>query len=131
RIPYARGLVTGSYKGLTTVNHSGATGGYRAWLERLPGSGLSVAVLCNGGSINPPAIGRKLVDAVLAPKDVPLKAVADKALDGRAGLYVNGATGEAVRLAASDGKLRFGDGPLLTPLGKGRYENGGAAIRFM
>ena len=66
-IAYALGLTVENYRGLRFVEHSGATGGYRADLYRFPGRGLAVAVLCTGASANPVAYGMQLADSILGP----------------------------------------------------------------
>ncbi|HSJ06788.1 MAG TPA: serine hydrolase domain-containing protein [Longimicrobiales bacterium] len=70
-IAYARGLTTGEYRGVRTVSHGGAWGGYRAELMRFPEQRFSVAVLCNLASTNPTRLARQVADIylgdVLAP----------------------------------------------------------------
>lgn len=44
---YAFGLMIDDYRGVSNVDHSGSTAGYRAHLSRFPDSHTSVAVLCN------------------------------------------------------------------------------------
>lgn len=46
-IPYGLGLAIGRYRGLRTVSHSGAYGGYRTSLLRFPDQHLAVITLCN------------------------------------------------------------------------------------
>jgi CubicO group peptidase (beta-lactamase class C family) len=66
-IPYAFGLITGKYRGLDTVGHSGGDAGYRSDLLRFPTQHLSVACLCNGGgAIGPGTITQKVADILLA-----------------------------------------------------------------
>lgn len=62
---YAFALVNGSYRGLRTVRHSGALGGYRAQLLRLPDQRFSVVVLSNLASIDPLALAYETVDIYL------------------------------------------------------------------
>ena len=64
-LPYAWGLQIGSYRGQPIVEHSGALGGYRAHLFRLPEQHVSVAALCNAGTIAPGALARQVADAVI------------------------------------------------------------------
>lgn len=44
---YAAGLVTDSINGWKAISHTGATAGYRAYLEHFPEAGLSIAWLSN------------------------------------------------------------------------------------
>ena len=66
-ITYALGLVVSDYRGVSRVEHSGATAGYRADLLRFHGRGLAVAVLCNAASAAPTAYANQLVDSLLGP----------------------------------------------------------------
>jgi CubicO group peptidase (beta-lactamase class C family) len=63
---YASGLVIGKYKGLPTVDHSGADAGYRSDMERFPDQHFSAAVLCNFADTNPNALVHQVADIVLA-----------------------------------------------------------------
>lgn len=64
-LSYAWGLQIGSYRGQPIVEHSGALGGYRAHLLRFPNQHLSVAALCNLGSIVPGLLVRQVADVVI------------------------------------------------------------------
>ena len=65
RLDYAWGLQIGAYRGQRMVEHSGSLGGYRAHLIRFPDQHLSVAALCNLGTITPGTLVRDVADAVL------------------------------------------------------------------
>jgi hypothetical protein len=52
-IPYALGLAIGELHGLKTYTHSGAYGGYRNEMVRIPDKRLSVITLCNTASAAP------------------------------------------------------------------------------
>ncbi|NNE67592.1 MAG: beta-lactamase family protein, partial [Pyrinomonadaceae bacterium] len=67
KITYALGIGVSEYKGLKQISHGGATAGYRTFLGRWPELKTSIAVLCNGSSMNPGGIARRIVDRV-APK---------------------------------------------------------------
>lgn len=130
RIPYARGLVVGRVGGEDSVSHSGSTGGYRAWLERLPRTGLSVAVLCNGANLAPVTIGRRFAASQLPT----LPAVAHSASPPpgeRAGLYVNRSTGKTLRLAVASGALRTEDGTAFDDMGGGVFRAGETELAFV
>ena len=62
---YAWGLQVGTYRGLPLIEHSGSLGGYRAHLLRFPQQHVSVAILCNLGSISPGTQARQVADAVI------------------------------------------------------------------
>jgi CubicO group peptidase (beta-lactamase class C family) len=65
-LDYAKGLSIGEYRGLPTVSHGGAWGGYRAELLRFPEQHFSVACLCNLGNENPTRRARAVADVYLA-----------------------------------------------------------------
>lgn len=62
---YGLGLGLGSHQGLRWIGHGGATAGYRSMLARYPHSGLSIAVLCNGGDAQPGAHVNEVVQLLL------------------------------------------------------------------
>jgi CubicO group peptidase (beta-lactamase class C family) len=49
-IRYGFGLFLYDFLGLPEISHGGATGGYRAWLGRIPSKDLSIALACNAGT---------------------------------------------------------------------------------
>jgi CubicO group peptidase (beta-lactamase class C family) len=65
-ISYALGLGHSRYRGLRTVSHGGAWGGYRADLVRFPEQRFSVATLCNLGTISPTPLAQRVADVFLA-----------------------------------------------------------------
>src|ERR1700726_3611733 len=64
-LDYAKGLFHGEYRGLQTVSHGGAWGGYRAELLRFPDQHFSVACLCNVGNAGPTRRARQVADIYL------------------------------------------------------------------
>ena len=65
-LSYAAALQVGEYKGLRTVEHGGALGGYRAQLLRFPDQHFSVICLCNLAPMNPTALAYRVADIYLA-----------------------------------------------------------------
>ena len=129
RIPYAEGLIVDEYRGVPQVSHGGATAGYRAYLARYPRQRVSVALLCNTATANPAALSNQVADLFLAghtrdPESAPAVTLAPSALSARAGLYRSRRTGEPLRLAVRDGKLRSGSGSELVPLSATRFRVG-------
>jgi len=115
QIPYARGLVVGSYKGLKVVEHSGSDAGYRSHLMRFPDQRFSVACLCNRGA-NPPLYARQVADVYLAsvltptpvkPTSAPVAAVtlSEQELNSKVGVYWDARTEEIARVSQREGKL--------------------------
>ena len=64
-LAYAWGLQIGEYRGAPIVEHSGSLGGYRAHLLRMPSHHTSVALLCNGSTIAPTSLARRVADVVV------------------------------------------------------------------
>jgi hypothetical protein len=62
------------YRGLRSVSHGGAWGGFRAELLRFPNEKFSVATLCNVGNSNPSALARSVAAIYLADKLGPASA---------------------------------------------------------
>lgn len=58
---YALGLEVGIERGRWTVSHGGWTGGYKAYVGRVPSRGVSVALLCNAGSLRTDLLGPTLL----------------------------------------------------------------------
>lgn len=151
-IQYALGLFFTSYRGLPEISHSGATAGYRTFLARYPGPGVSVAVMCNAGSANPVALGHQMVDGLIT--DFPpapgldTTAVDTTALARYAGLYRNERTHAVLNVssrtlarlrALPDGwywspqggtHLHFDAGPGGSPLGLRIAQSDGDTVRF-
>jgi hypothetical protein len=72
-IPYALGLFHGEYRGLKTVHHGGAWGGFRAQLVRVPEQRFSAVVLCNLGSSGPDKRAYQILDIFLAEHLEPVE----------------------------------------------------------
>jgi CubicO group peptidase (beta-lactamase class C family) len=129
-ITYALGLVVDKYRGVSEVSHTGATGGYRAFLGRYPEQHLSVAVLCNAANANP-SMGQRIADIFLAGQTQvaarqagePGIALPAEQLAEKVGVYRNLLTNEALRLEVRDGKLRVANGPELTPLSRTEFRD--------
>lgn len=141
-LEYGLGLeITGDH-GRRLVSHSGSTAGYKAWLGRYPDQGVSIALMCNNGGIDPVAMGERIgaqallaaghataQGAVSAPKAVAA-VQAPKDLTPYQGLFRNPVTGELVRLDAVGGQLSLGRAAL-TPLGKDSFQDAdGGLVRF-
>jgi CubicO group peptidase (beta-lactamase class C family) len=73
-IDYAGGLRHGTYRGLRTVEHSGAIAGYRSVLLRFPEQHFSVIILANVSSFKPAVMARKVADLYLAKQLQPVAA---------------------------------------------------------
>jgi CubicO group peptidase (beta-lactamase class C family) len=131
---YRFGLVTGKYRGLSTVSHGGADAGYRSHYVRFPEQKLSVTCLCNA-VVDPAAFSRDVAALYLADRMEPAPVRAGAApqvdlplteLEKAAGLYWNERNEEVMRLRLADGKLSLSIGARgeLVPTGPGRFRQG-------
>lgn len=110
-LEYARGLFVLEYRGAAEISHSGATGGYRAWLGRWPSKSLSLALLCNAGDAKTTMLARQSADAIAFGSPV---AAAMAASDARLeGLWVDG-RGVPLKIAQSAKGMTADGVPLLT-----------------
>lgn len=121
-VPYGGGVGLGTYCDLEIVEHTGGDAGYRSNFLRFPRHGLSVAVLSNLSSIDPPALSRRIADVCLRPeleaqhwsRPATIPRISDpEQLERLAGVYIDPADGDQLF------HLHFHDGKLL----------GGAAVR--
>jgi len=120
-LDYAKGLVVKDYRGLHTVSHGGAWGGYRAELLRFPEQHFSVACLCNVGNANPTKRAHEVADVYLGslmkPREPKKPEEAEKKekseitltaqqLQSYAGDYWSEELGVTYRLAAAEGRMK-------------------------
>jgi CubicO group peptidase (beta-lactamase class C family) len=120
-LDYAKGLFIADYRGLHSVSHGGAWGGYRAELLRFPEQHFSVACLCNRGDANPTRRAHQVADVYLSglmrpreekkaddlkptvKKEAPQTAEQLRAYTGD---YWSSELGVTYRLAIVEGKLK-------------------------
>lgn len=120
-LDYAKGLFIADYRGMHTVSHGGAWGGYRAELLRFPEQHFSVACLCNRADANPSRRAHQVADVYLSGlmrpreekkaedlKPTVKKEVSQTAeqLGAYAGDYWSSELGVTYRLAIVEGKLK-------------------------
>jgi CubicO group peptidase (beta-lactamase class C family) len=67
-LSYAFGLTVGQYRGLSLVEHSGSSGGYRTIISRFPTEHASVVALCNTTEANTTTLSHQVADIVLGSK---------------------------------------------------------------
>lgn len=126
---YGSGLLIEPYRGVRTVNHSGADGAYRAEVVRFPDHDLTLVTLCNLGTINPRSLNRKVAEIVLGPGAfaplAPAVPMSNAEMERLVGTYWNATTEEVWRIAITDGKLMTGASPEpLVSLGDNRFRLG-------
>ena len=120
-LDYTKGLFLQDYRGLHSVSHGGAWGGYRAELLRFPEQHFSVACLCNVGNAHPTKRAHEVADVYLGslmkPKEQRKPEEAEKKekteisltaqqLQSYAGDYWSEELGVAYRLAVADGRIK-------------------------
>jgi len=144
-LEYGLGLEITRDHGRRLVSHSGSTGGYKTWLGRYPDQGISIAVMCNNGGIDPVEMGEQVAEQALlatgharaeagasAPKAVAA-AQAPKDFTPYLGLFRNPVTGQLVQMEVINGQLTWtqGAGQALSPLGADRFQRlDGDIVRF-
>jgi CubicO group peptidase (beta-lactamase class C family) len=123
-LDYAKGLFIGNYRGLRTVRHGGAWGGYRADLLRFPEQHFSVVCLCNRSDSRPGKRADRVADVYLndlmkpkepekkerdpeEPEHRPAVPVSADELARYAGDYSSDELGVTYRFAMSGGALKF------------------------
>lgn len=122
-LDYAKGLFLTTYRGLHTVSHGGAWGGYRAELLRFPEQHFSVACLCNVGNAGPTKRAHQVADIYLAnlmkpkeqkkeaddeeQKEKPEIKVAAAQLAPYTGEYRNEELGVTYKLGIVDGRIKI------------------------
>ena len=118
-LDYAFALSIGSYRGLKTVGHGGALGGYRAVMIRFPVQNFSVICLSNLSSFNPTKLSQQVADIYLADqfkeeKGGPEAKQAEEAkyiklpmkkLKEKVGTYIQPETGEIIKLFFKEDRL--------------------------
>jgi CubicO group peptidase (beta-lactamase class C family) len=118
-LEYAKGLFIGEFRGLRTVRHGGAWGGYRAELLRFPAQHFSVATLCNFGSSGPENRANQVAEIFLAsqmkpegdggsggqvrPRATSEATLSAVQMDAVVGTYRDPSTGAISRVSAKDG----------------------------
>ena len=130
---YAFGLNVGEYKGLREISHGGATAGYRAYLMRYPTERLSVALLCNAGTVNADGVAHQVADVFLGPAAKAEPPVVRPRLDeGEAarlvGEFKGGKRGDMLTVVRDGDGVRVERGAPLVPAGQGRFSYGRSIV---
>jgi len=118
KLDYAFAVVIGEYKGLKTVGHGGALGGYRSAFLRFSEQKFSVICLSNLSSLDPMGLARKVADIYLAdqfrdkpePEAKPSSKprfikLSEKQLKDKVGAYINHNTFTLRNILFGDGRL--------------------------
>jgi CubicO group peptidase (beta-lactamase class C family) len=132
-LEYAFGLRLGELRGLRTVRHGGAWGGFRSHVLRFPEAALSVITLCNHGGVRPEELSERVAEVFLGGRLAPEAAgptlrPSVVALEAAQGLYAGRDSERLWELALRDGTLvaRALPGPPrpLGPIAPGRFRIG-------
>jgi len=117
KLDYAYALRITNYKGLGTVQHTGALGGYKAAIIRFPQQNFSVICLSNLSSFNPAKLAKQVADIYLADQfkaetidakpaeEIKFRKLPKIKLKEIVGSYINRETGELRRVFLRDKKL--------------------------
>src|ERR1051325_4273678 len=113
-IPYALGLIHGTYDNQAEISHSGSTAGYQTWIGRYPDQHLAIAVLCNTTTANPTQLAHRVADVFLPPFTFAQAIVRPVKLSTQesarwAGLYRDSVTDQLLRVTARDSSVAVSD----------------------
>lgn len=120
-LDYAKGLRLQDYRGLHTVSHAGAWGGYRAELLRFPDQHFSVACLCNiahaGATKRAHQVADIYLGSLMKPKENKSKdndnkesmekTIRTEELKNYSGDYWSEELGASYRLGVADGRIKI------------------------
>jgi CubicO group peptidase (beta-lactamase class C family) len=133
---YAAGLFINTVMGWYNISHSGATAGYRAYLETFPDLHLSIALLSNTAEFNISGTaatirkifvtGKTNIEASVL-KNIALTAAQ---LNTLAGLYKNEREGSTFQLSVKDGHMVLDDGLALKATGDNTLAASNFLFRF-
>ncbi len=131
QIPYAMGMINGTYRGTPEWQHSGSTAGYSTFLARYPNAGLSIAVMCNAAGAPATAYVRQLADALI-PDLAPLPTFDTVTVDASrlaryVGVYRDNRTHDISEMFVDRGQLRVRGGAPLRALRDGDFLMGAAS----
>jgi hypothetical protein len=136
-LEYALGLEVTRDHDRRLVSHSGSTAGYKTWLGRYPDDGISIAVMCNNGGVDPVELGEQVAEQALlatghakagavasAPKAIAAVQRAAADLAAYQGLFRDPVSGQLVQLEVVNGQLllKQGSPQALTALGAERFQ---------
>ncbi|MEM7375651.1 MAG: serine hydrolase domain-containing protein [Bacteroidota bacterium] len=117
-IPYAAGLYINTYKGLTTISHSGDMGGYHSQYLQFPEEEVSIIILANASDVNAYGMSYQVADIVLedqfhvndeqmAHKQSPTIQLSNKELKKYRGAYWNARANRPRIIYLRDDTLRY------------------------
>jgi len=134
-IGYASGLTFSDQLGVTAIQHTGSTAGYRAYTGRVEEAGLAWALLCNASNGLNPQTGPGLVTAILGDRapELPMPEAEQLPLERLqllSGLYRELSTGRSREIRLEDGKLMSQSTPWI-PLSEQEFVAGPQRLRYV
>jgi CubicO group peptidase (beta-lactamase class C family) len=114
KLDYAFALDIKPYKGLQTVSHGGALGGYKSSLFRFPEHNFSVIILSNLSSFNPSLLSYRVADVYLSeffteekekPEKIQIVELPREILKNKTGSYIRFESGERIRVFLKEDTL--------------------------
>ncbi len=114
KLDYAFALDIKPYKGLKTVSHGGALGGYKSALFRFPEHNFSVIILSNLSAFQPTSLIYRVADIYLGEffmeeKEEPVKIqtveLPREILKNKTGSYIRFESGENIRVSLKENRL--------------------------
>ena len=124
---YGDGVFLHRFKGAPEIAHTGSTAGYRAFLARYPGVGLSIAMLCNVEDVNTWEYGHAIADPWLTDTTKPQAADANTfhlsaaQVNHLVGTYRDVLTGRPTIVSTDSGKLFLAGHTLMRPISPTRF----------
>ena len=108
KLEYAFALNIKHYKGLKTVSHGGALGGYKSALFRFPEHNFSVICLSNLSAFNPSPLSYRVAEIYLSdyfkeekekPSKIQIVKLTREILENKTGFYIRFESGEKIRVS--------------------------------
>lgn len=96
---YGLGLITGPYRGVETLSHSGGVMGGNSQMIKLPSVGLDISIATNRADVNSLDLANLIIDACVEGLD-PVSETPTVA--AREGVFLSGRDGSVIELTAKD-----------------------------
>ncbi len=134
--PYGAGLFIRQVMGWNNISHSGATAGYRAYIETFPELNLSIAMLSNTSQFNIAEMESRIRKIFVPDKT---EQVTDSksnfnlpgaALNNFTGMYLNERDASTFRLSAKDDHLILDDDLVLSPVSGNTFKTAGFVMQI-
>jgi CubicO group peptidase (beta-lactamase class C family) len=134
--PYGAGLFIRKVMGWNNISHSGATAGYRAYLETFPELNLSIAMLSNTSQFNIAEAESRIRKIFVPDKSEPAADnksninLSEAALNSFAGLYLNERDHSTFQLSVKDSHLVLDNDLPLSAISGNSFKAAGFIIQI-